>query len=258
MVAYCLMDSNSIHVVCTEEATTHTLYHATIAIKGESVLGLQELLSLYPILSLPYRCTHVMVHDNSPFVVLPESLSGSATSEEWLSLSTDIHSQKVLSADFEEEKLKLVYTVSQEFYEFVTRSFSMPVFTHSVEPHLRVVLRQSRLQSQQFISVLLDKDTLQVVLAKDGQLLLANAYTIVTENDLLYYITAIYRHFKLNPTEVPLFLYSRENNDTVIGRLRENIATVKHNYFQQYDFEINSKSHENPIPTPIIWQVLCE
>mgnify|MGYP004497036073 CR=1 FL=1 len=258
MTAYVAIDRDTLSFACTIQDISFPVYFFRAVYPSDAHDGLQRLINDLPILSFPFRSTEISFQDDSPFVVIPEDLTSGATPSEWLSIAGDISNKEPLCCDFDEEQLRVIYSIPLDVYGFCSRSFSMPHFGHSLLPHIRISLRNSRIQTKQLVSVIYESDQLQVVVACEGSLLLANRYSVAGLNDILYYITAIYRQFKLDPSCVPLYLYSSHISPQLTSDLRQYISTIAINEFRGLEIgEIMAKQYRK-IPPHTIWELLCE
>lgn len=212
------LEGEEIFFLAWSEESDKPLLAARFSTAGANEGGMQQLFWNHPLLALPFKSSTLLVEDGSPFAIVPEDLFDSALPENWLSLTTELEGRKVLTKAIEEEHLYIIYSVNRELFDFCQRSFSLPTFGHHISTQLVHTLRMSRREHPEVVTAYIGREHLQVVVARSGELLLANLYRIVSEADCLYYITALYRQFKLDPHTVPLYLFS--------GRALQNIPKL--------------------------------
>lgn len=202
------LESEEIFFVAEEKESERPILATRFSTASADEGGMQQIFWSHPLLALPFKSSTLLVEDGSPFAIVPEDLFDSASPEDWLSLTSEIEGRKVLIEAIEEEHLYIIYSVHRELFDFCQRSFSLPSFGHHISTQLVYTLRMSRREHPEVVTAYIGREHLQVVVARSGELLLANLYRIVSEADCLYYITALYRQFKLDPHTVPLYLFS--------------------------------------------------
>ena len=87
-----------------------------------------------------------------------------------------------------------------------------------------------------------------MAVAKSGELLLANLYKMVSDADCLYYITALYRQFKLDPHAVPLYLFTYNPETSIKQLLEESLGNIVLNdYSTDGSKEVNKSVTVHPL-----------
>lgn len=221
------LDNEMIFFLAEEQEADKPILATSISTSGSDEGGMQQLFWSHPLLSLPFKSTTILVEDGAPFAIIPEDLFDSASPEDWLALTTDLEGRKVLTKAIEEEHLHIVYSVNKELFDFCQRSFSLPSFGHHISTQVIYTLRKSRREHPQLVTAYISKEFIQVVVARSGELLLANLYTIVSEADCLYYITALYRQFQLDPHSDPLYLFTNRAQESIQQLLESSVEKIK-------------------------------
>lgn len=243
-----------IYFVANEEGRESKIFATTIPSQDEG--GMQELFWEYPIFSLPYKSTTITVNDGAPFVIIPDDLVDSTSPEEWLSLSADTEGRRVLTQALSEERISVVYSIRKELFDFCKRSFSIPLFTHNVSTQIIHTIRQTRIKSPKILSAYIDRNFIQIVVSDSGELLLANRYRIGSDADCLYYLTAIYRQFSLDPHVDPIYLYSCGYYIQFIEELKK---SIDHVHLNNYPTHEGSSTYTNGSIHPLeLLYILCE
>ena len=242
------LEGEEIFFLAWSEESDKPLLTARFSTAGANEGGMQQLFWNHPLLALPFKSSTLLVEDGSPFAIVPEDLFDSASPENWLSLTTELEGRKVLTKAIEEEHLYIIYSVNRELFDFCQRSFSLPTFGHHISTQLVHTLRMSRREHPEVVTAYIGREHLQVVVARSGELLLANLYRIVSEADGLYYITALYRQFKLDPHTVPPYLFS--------GRSYLNVSQLLAGSVERIESSINGE--ETAVHPLERLHILCE
>lgn len=221
------LDNEMIFFLAEEQEADKPILATSISTTGSDEGGMQQLFWSHPLLSLPFKSTTILVEDGAPFAIIPEDLFDSASPEDWLALTTDLEGRKVLTKAIEEEHLHIVYSVNKELFDFCQRSFSLPSFGHHISTQVIYTLRKSRREHPQLVTAYISKEFIQVVVARSGELLLANLYRIVSEADCLYYITALYRQFQLDPHSDPLYLFTNRAQESIQRLLESSVERIE-------------------------------
>ena len=221
------LENEMIFFLAEEREDDKPILATSISTTGSDEGGMQQLFWSHPLLSLPFKSTTILVEDGAPFVIIPEDLFDSASPEDWLALTTDLEGRKVLTKAIEEEHLHIVYSVNKELFDFCQRSFSLPSFGHHISTQVIYTLRKSRREYPQLVTAYISKEFIQVVVARSGELLLANLYRIVSEADCLYYVTALYRQFQLDPHSDPLYLFTNRPQESIQQLLESSVEKIE-------------------------------
>lgn len=221
------LENEMIFFLAEEQEADKPILATSISTIGSDEGGMQQLFWSHPLLSLPFKSTTILVEDGAPFAIIPEDLFDSASPEDWLALTTDLEGRKVLTKAIEEEHLHIVYSVNKELFDFCQRSFSLPSFGHYISTQVIYTLRKSRREHPQLVTAYISKEFIQVVVARSGELLLANLYRIVSESDCLYYITALYRQFQLDPHSDPLYLFTNRPQESIQQLLDSSVEKIE-------------------------------
>lgn len=257
MEAYLVIGSEQIQYAVRPVDDKTKVYFATAKLGNEIEGGMQKLFWEHPLFALPYRSTLISVEDGSPFVVVPQDLIGSASNIEWLGVATDVRNRRVMSLALDEERSSIIYSVGQELFNFCQRSFSIPTYTHSIVPLVRLAVTLTRRDEPRVVILHHLGDFIQVVIAREGQLLLANRYKISSDTDTLYYITALFRQFKFNPQDTPLCVYGLEKMDALLHLLGEINSDIRMNYYPYLSKEFEQNRGVNSIHQQLVLQLLC-
>ncbi|MDN4754140.1 DUF3822 family protein [Porphyromonadaceae bacterium W3.11] len=248
-------------IAVPQSGDTSHVWLDTIELEMPLMDGLKKIFFEKPILSLPYKATHIYL-DQWRYTLVPNDLDKSGTPELWTALHTPIDEQYVLSQQIASEQLRLHYTVPLELYNFCQRSFSLPTYDHTLQPLIALATRLSRKSEPKLVMMRIGKAVVDVLYVADGVLELVNRYQVRNEVDILYFVTALWRQFFLSSESVPLFLYNSDSSfitDTFLDQLNEYISRVELNYYPGLLCpEEVIKRYEAELPPEFILQLLCE
>lgn len=258
MEAYLVISRTHIQYAARSISEKDSVYIAVAQQDNQAEGGMQELFWEYPLFALPYKSTLISVDDGSSFVAVPHDLLNSSTNEEWLGIATDLRGRRVLSDDLEEERLSIIHSIGKELFDFCQRSFSIPSYSHSITPLVSLSVRLTRRDVERIVILHHLGEFIQVVIASEGQLLLANGYRVESDIDTLYYITALFRQFKFNPQSTPFLVYSRENINSLLDLLRATIGDIRVNWYPFLSKEFQQNKSVESLNPQLVLQLLCE
>ncbi len=225
--------------------------------------ALKNVFFAHPTLSLPFRSTRLYLDDGSGYTLVPDDLEPTGTgAEEWLSPVIDTRGKHTLSVHLDDAPASISYAVEEELYEFCQRSFVFPRFDHPQRPLTSAVMRYTRRHYPKAMMAILNDKYMDVALARQGSLLLANRYPIADHADVLYFVTALWRRFALDPTADHLHLYTAFtaiDGDIVAQHLSPSIAHLYLNDYPGLCLLPKALASANlKIPPELILDNLCE
>lgn len=256
---YLLIEEQAITLAAPSEADA-TLWMNRFALEMPFLEGLKKVFFEESILSLPYKTTHIFIEGGS-YTLVPNDLESTASPELWSSLLTPIEEQHILSQTISVEQMTLLYSVPLELYNFCQRSFSLPTYSHSMQPFISFATRLGRQSEPKLLMVRLGQSQMDVLYVADGVLQLSSRYEVKNDVDVLYFITAIWRQFYLSQESVPLYLYPYQStiySESLLEKLREHISRIEVNYFPATGMIDNILSKViNELPPEFILQLIC-
>lgn len=255
MDAYLILSDSEISLAVRRERGNTEIFLFESDLTTSEGSGLKQFFFDQPLLSLPYRSTHICIVDESSYALIPQDLGHAATPEQWLSVVTELGERQVLTEEFSQEQITLAYSISRELYDFCQRSFSLPSYGHTAKPLISSAIMLSRKGNGKLIMAQYRSHTLDIIVAEQGHLLLANRYKVLGESDLLYYLTAVIRQYRLSPEEDTLYFYTRAKVEQLENSLRE---SFEHVYMNHYPRLKVSPDLSLEVPTPFVLNLLCE
>lgn len=229
--------------------------------EGDIVESLKAAFFSHPTLSLPFKTTKVFADDGSGYVLVPTDLKPVASSSDWVASGLETDGKHVLSVELNDSPATIETVVRSDLYEFCQRSFAFPRFDHLQRPLIAAALRYTRRVHPIVVMVILGNGHTDITLAKNGQLLLANRFDTPQVMDVLYFVTAVWRQFDLDPVHDHLCLYTHPTKD--VGVLTEKLgASISHMTLNAYhglivDPKVVSDT-KLQLPPEFILDNLCE
>lgn len=260
---YILIRERSLSLMALNNSEGRTaLFLSSFDLELPLTEGLKKAFFEHPILSLPFRNTHLYI-DQGSYALLPTAVDGSGTPELWSELCGKSDDREVLTLPLLGEQMVLHYTVPMEVYRFCQRSFSLPSYGHVLQPLIATSIQLSRQSEPALVMMRKSGEYADVIYAADGQLQLANRYRVMSDEDVMYYITALYRQFYLSSQSVPLYLYSEELPDkmgVLVEKLSEFIGRVEINKYHSAIFpdEKIKAEYADVLVPEFILTLLCE
>lgn len=260
--------STEVYILLEEQALTlvapshpsGTIWMHRIPLEMPFIEGLKKVFFEERILSLPYKSTHIFMEAGS-YTLVPNDLESTASPELWSSLLTPIEGQHILSQAISEEQMMILYAVPLELYNFCQRSFSLPTYSHLMQPLISFATRLGRQSDSRLVMVRLGQRQMDILYVADGVLQLSSRYEVKSEMDVLYFVTAIWRQFYLSQESVPLYLYPYQSSlysESLLNQLREHILRVEVNHFPS-NVEMDKVMNQlvNELPPEFILQLIC-
>lgn len=178
---------------------------------------------------------HVYVnYFNQQFTLCPTAFYNSENNRSLLEFNSGSTNDKLVLTDDINADIKLIYAIDESL-----KSTLDLIFPHHQLKHTLTVLSRLMLQSEELVKehIILSIHTnyIDVIVKHDQKLLLANQFSIKTQEDVLYYLLFILEQYQLNPLTV---------NITVVGNLdtTSEIITSLKKYIKNIRLSLGHKS----------------
>jgi hypothetical protein len=136
--------------------------------------------------------------------------------EQQLVLTDDIHST-----------IKLVYAIDEALKSTLDKLFPQHQLKHHITVLARLMLNTEELSKENMLISIRD-NSIEVIVKQNQQLILANQYSIKTNEDVLYYVLFILEQYQLNPLTVALTVAGNmEANSELIVSLKKYIKHIR-------------------------------
>lgn len=171
---------------------------------------------------------HVYVnYFNSQFTLCPTSFYNSDNNRSLLEFNTGSVGDKLILCDDINADIKLIYAVDESL-----KSSLDIIFPHHLIKHTLTVLSKMMLQTEELVKeniiLSIHSNYIEVVLKQEQKLILANQYSIKTQEDVLYYVLFILEQYQLNPLTTTITVVGNlDSNSSLIGSLKKYIKNIR-------------------------------
>jgi hypothetical protein len=170
----------------------------------------------------------VLVNEvNSQFTLCPTAFYEPNNARTLLEFNCgDIGHQLILTDDIH-STIKLVYTIDEALKSTLDKLFPQHQLKHQMTVLSRLMLNTEELSKEQMLISLRD-NSIEVAVKQNQQLILANQYSIKTNEDVLYYVLFILEQYQLNPLTVALTVVGNmDANSELIVSLKKYIKHIR-------------------------------
>ena len=160
---------------------------------------------------------HVYVnYFNQQFTLCPNAFYNSENNRSLLEFNSGSISNKLIITDDISTDIKLIYAIDESLKSTLDLIFPHHQLKHTITVLSRLMLLSEELVKENII-LSIHTNYIEVIVKQDQKLLLANQFSIKTQEDVLYYVLFILEQYQLNPLTV---------NITVIGNIDSTSALI--------------------------------
>ncbi len=175
-----------------------------------------------------------VIYATTLYALVPTPLFDEKMASEYLKLNSKILATDYVAYDcIDNQDLTIVYIPFININNYLFDRFGKFKYYHSVTLLLKYILNVEKHSAQPKLYIHIVNDMFDVIIIKDGGLLLCNSYEFKTPEDFIYYILFCLEQLKLNPDTITCILS---------GTIDENDANynILFTYIRHISF-INSK-----------------
>lgn len=190
------------------------------------VSSLKELFFSHDFFTWSYR--KVQVISVSPgYTLVPERLFDEACKDQLLAFNVSLADQHGLTNVLKEEDARLAFGLSEEIYQFCSRSLARCEFIHHQTPQLWLWKKQSEVSEGRQMFIVLHAQLMDIACYDRGKLLFVNSFPADQPEDALYYILYVWRQAGLDQMRDALYIYGNSlKRNKITGPLRTYIRAV--------------------------------
>lgn len=160
---------------------------------------------------------HVYVnYFEKQFTLCPGTFYNEENNRTLLEFNAGTIGDKLIVTDDVNSEIKLIYTIDENLKSVLDRLFPQHQLKHTLTVLSKLTLQTEELAKEDII-LAIHNNYIEVVVKQGHQLLLANQFSIKTEEDVLYYVLFILEQYQLNPLTV---------NVTLTGNLHSNSGLI--------------------------------
>lgn len=163
----------------------------------------------------------------SQFTLCPTAFYNSDNNRSLLEFNTGSVGDKLVLCDDINTDIKLIYAVDESL-----KSTLDLLFPHHLIKHTLTVLSKLMLQSEDLVKeniiLSIHSNYIEVVVKQEQKLILANQFSIKTQEDILYYVLFILEQYQLNPLISTITLVGNlDSNSSLISSLKKYIKNIR-------------------------------
>lgn len=237
---FCVKNQLSSEIIHFKSLPIHTI--------GSLENQLETIFHQHELLQVSYDDVLVL-HDNNLNTFVPNSFFDERALGSYLQYNTKVFATDYFSYDdLDFQEMKNVYVPYVAFNNFFIDQFGAFTYKHLHTNLVEFVLNKTKAVTETEIYAYVNKDHFELIVSKNGKLILFNSFEIQSAEDFIYYVLFTYEQLKLNTEKVPIYLFGSiekgdTNYDTIYKYIR-NIYLVE-TEIQNNTSNIDKKQLEN-------------
>jgi len=170
---------------------------------------------------------HVAInYFTAQFTLCPTAFYNSENNRSLLEFNTGGTHNKVILTDDINADIKLIYAIDEDLKSFLDQLFPSHFIKHTLTVLAKLMLLSDEL-TKDHILLSVHANYIEIIVKQDQKLLLANQYSIKTQEDILYYILFILEQYQLNPLTASIKIVGNINaTSALISSLKKYIKNV--------------------------------
>ncbi|MCC8153265.1 MAG: DUF3822 family protein [Tannerellaceae bacterium] len=173
----------------------------------------------------PFQKTYI-VCVSSFYTLIPGMYYKEKSQEQFLSYNFKGPKEQSLINRIANPDAVVAFRLSEDIYEFCSRSFIHPYYIHHLTPLLELWQKQSLAHPEKQMNVVFREGFLDIVCYRQGQLGMVNSFPYTNPNDALYYILYVWQKTGMEQIK-DFFLYTGDAPGVQI--VLSNLATYLNN-----------------------------
>ncbi len=173
--------------------------------------------------SLTYKDIYI-INCTEEFTFVPSSIYSESDKRKYFEFNFAEYQEVILSQFL--GPVTLLFTFPKEEYEFFVRSFINPRFIHHQSPLIVFFQDQKTVQAHKMIVSLEGKNKVDIVCYDRDSFVLGNHFSCQSKEDIIYFILFIWKQLKFNQLEDLLYIIGVEEDDLLIGILRDYLKNM--------------------------------
>ncbi len=178
-----------------------------------------------------------IVYATTLYALVPTPLFDETKASDYLKLNSKILANDFVAFDtLENSDITIVYIPYININNYLFEKFGDFKYYHSATLLLKFILNIEKHSSQPKVYINVVKDIFDIIVIKNGELLLCNTYDFKTPEDFIYYILFCLEQLKMNPDIIEFVLS---------GTIDKEDATyiILYKYIRNVSFIIPEESH---------------
>ena len=171
---------------------------------------------------------HVYVnYFNQQFTLCPTAFYNSENNRSLLEFNAGSILNKLIITDDINTDIKLIYPIDESLKSTLDLIFPHHQLKHTITVLSRLMMLSEELMRENII-LSVHTNYIEVIVKQDQKLLLANQFSIKTQEDVLYYVLFILEQYLLNPLTVNITLVGNlDSTSELIKSLKKYIKNIR-------------------------------
>jgi len=170
---------------------------------------------------------HVYInYFTSQFTLCPSTFYNPENNRALLEFNAGSIGNTLILTDDVNADIKLIYAIDEQIKSTLDQLFPNHFIKHTLTVLSKLMLSSEELVKEHIILEIND-NYIEVVVKQDQKLLLANQYTIKTQEDVLYYVLFILEQYHLNPLTTNIKIIGNiDTSSPLINSLKKYIKNI--------------------------------
>ncbi|MDR1631386.1 MAG: DUF3822 family protein [Dysgonamonadaceae bacterium] len=211
---------------CPDEKGSYFFYKINSTGQSDAFSVFKDLFFENEFFAYPFQKTCVLVF-SSLFTYIPDAIYSDKYKTDFIKFIFSEKEEKMLDDSVSSAKLKILYPVSEDVYDFFIRSFNEPEFVHYSAPLIAYFLSPDIKHKKQQMIVNVHEKGIDVLCFSRESFLLGNHFPCEKFQDAVYYILYTWKQLKMNRFSDSLCVTGeRFQNEELIKKLWLHIQHV--------------------------------
>ncbi|MBQ8422655.1 MAG: DUF3822 family protein [Coprobacter sp.] len=212
-----------------------------------SLETIKDLVYENPLLLQEYARTYVLV-DTTRFTFVPENIEPQESERPaYYDYCFPGHTDYVVENRLQINRTYSLFGIDHELYAFLCRTFSNPLILHPLTSLCEYFAQHSRNGNEAKVYLHLREKRLDVVVFKQGRLLLANTFAVSTPEDAAYFTLQIYKQLSLDQVRDRIYMVGdKALRQSLTPMLQEYVQSVLPYPFPSQLFRIGKDTIDAP------------
>ncbi len=160
------------------------------------------------------------------FTLCPASFYDTEHARAMLEFNTGKAEDKIILNDDITPDIKLIYAIDEKLKSTLDLIFPHHRMKHSLSVLSQLMLHAEDLTKDQVL-LYIHPQHIEIVVTQDSKLLLANRFSVKTQEDVLYYVLFILEQYQLNPVTVSMCVVGNiDSNSGLMVTLKKYIRNI--------------------------------
>lgn len=160
------------------------------------------------------------------FTLVPANFYDTASLRPLLEFNVGAISNKIIITDDINADIKLIYAMDEQLKSTLDTVFPGHRLRHTLSVASKLMLSSDELLKENIL-LSIYSDHIEMVVKQNQKLLLANQYSIKTQEDVLYYILFVLEQYQLNPLFVTITVAGTiDSNSPLITSLKKYVKQI--------------------------------